>query len=209
MTQLRSKIVSRQSLNALAVNLGLDVHVISNGGTGITQKHIYGDAFEAMMGAVYLDQGYEFVNRLLINNIYFRFLNLGERFQEPPDRVEPEEPPPGRVPHGARQGIRFEPSGFLLHGAGRRHGGRPRSRGFEEGGRTACGVLRVAVHERRAVRFAAGQGRPSGRYPFRKRVLEGGGNPLHFRSCSAPARQMGIRTRFQTPSAGGCTGLPG
>ena len=56
MTQLRSKIVSRQSLNALAVNLGLDVHVISNGGTGITQKHI----------------------RLLINNIYFRFLNLEE-----------------------------------------------------------------------------------------------------------------------------------
>ena len=78
MTQLRSKIVSRQSLNALAVNLGLDVHVISNGGTGITQKHIYGDAFEAMMGAVYLDQGYEFVNRLLINDIYFHFLNLEE-----------------------------------------------------------------------------------------------------------------------------------
>ena len=60
------------------MNLGLDVHVISNGGTGITQKHIYGDAFEAMMGAVYLDQGYEFVNRLLINNIYVRFLNLEE-----------------------------------------------------------------------------------------------------------------------------------
>ena len=78
MTQLRSKIVSRQSLNALAVNLGLDVHVISNGGAGIAQKHIYGDAFEAMMGAVYLDQGYEFVNRLLINNIYFRYLNLEE-----------------------------------------------------------------------------------------------------------------------------------
>ena len=70
MTQLRSKIVSRQSLNALAVKLGLDVHVISNGGAGISQKHIYGDAFEAMMGAVYLDQGYEFVNRLLINDIY-------------------------------------------------------------------------------------------------------------------------------------------
>ena len=78
MTQLRSKIVSRQSLNALAVKLGLDVHVISNGGAGIAQKHIYGDAFEAMMGAVYLDQGYEFVNRLLINDIYLRFLNLEE-----------------------------------------------------------------------------------------------------------------------------------
>lgn len=78
LTQLRSKIVSRQSLNALAVDIGLDRHVISNGGTGVTQKHIYGDAFEAMMGAIYLDQGYEFINRLLINRIYFRALNLEE-----------------------------------------------------------------------------------------------------------------------------------
>jgi ribonuclease III len=78
LTQLRSKIVSRQSLNALAVNIGLDRFVISNGSNGVTQKHIYGDAFEAMMGAVYLDQGYEFVNRLLINHIYFRYLNLDE-----------------------------------------------------------------------------------------------------------------------------------
>ncbi|HIY68598.1 MAG TPA: ribonuclease III [Candidatus Alistipes intestinigallinarum] len=78
MTKLRSKIVSRQSLNALAVHIGLDRHVISNGGAGIAQKHIFGDAFEAMMGAVYLDQGYDFVNRLLINRIYFRHLNLEE-----------------------------------------------------------------------------------------------------------------------------------
>lgn len=78
MTQLRSKIVSRQSLNELAVNIGLDVRVISNNGAGIAQKHIYGDAFEAMMGAVYLDQGYEFVNRLLINRIYFHHLNLDD-----------------------------------------------------------------------------------------------------------------------------------
>ena len=78
LTQLRSKIVSRQSLNVLAVNIGLDRHVISNGSTSVTQKHIYGDAFEAMIGAVYLDQGYEFVNRLLINRIYFRYLSLDE-----------------------------------------------------------------------------------------------------------------------------------
>lgn len=30
------------------------------------------------MGAIYLDQGYEFVNRLLINDIYERYLNLDE-----------------------------------------------------------------------------------------------------------------------------------
>ena len=78
MTKLRSKIVSRQSLNGLAVKLGLDAHVISANGAGIAQKHIYGDAFEAMMGAVYLDQGYDFVNRLLINRIYFGLLDLEE-----------------------------------------------------------------------------------------------------------------------------------
>ena len=76
LTKMRARIVSRQSLNALAVHVGLDRHVISNGGVAFIQKHIFGDAFEAMMGAVYLDQGYEFVNRLLINDIYRRFLKI-------------------------------------------------------------------------------------------------------------------------------------
>lgn len=76
LTQLRSRIVSRQSLNKLAVHLGLDQHLISQHKSGSVQKHLYGDAFEAMMGAIYLDQGYDFVNRLLINDIYMRFLNL-------------------------------------------------------------------------------------------------------------------------------------
>ena len=79
MTKLRSKIVSRQSLNAIARQIGLDRYVILDGSSNtLAQKHIFGDAFEAMMGAIYLDQGYNFVNRLLINNIYFRFLNLEE-----------------------------------------------------------------------------------------------------------------------------------
>lgn len=85
MTQLRSRIVSRQSLNELAVHLGLDRQVISNSGAGIVQKHIYGDAFEAMMGAIYLDQGYDFVNRLLINGIYYRYLNLNELIESETD----------------------------------------------------------------------------------------------------------------------------
>lgn len=78
MTQLRSKIVSRQALNAIAGSIGLDRHVIASSGGVHAQKHIHGDAFEAMIGAVYLDQGYEFVNRLLINNIFYRFLSLDD-----------------------------------------------------------------------------------------------------------------------------------
>ncbi len=85
MTQLRSRIVSRQSLNALAIRLGLDKQVIAGAGAGLAQKHIFGDAFEAMIGAIYLDQGYEFVNRLLINRLYYRYLNIDELTHSDPD----------------------------------------------------------------------------------------------------------------------------
>ncbi|MBR5206027.1 MAG: ribonuclease III [Alistipes sp.] len=78
MTQVRSKIVSRQSLNNIAALLGLDKHVISTAIGNTSQKHIYGDAFEAMMGAIYLDKGYDFANRLLINDIYGRYLSLDD-----------------------------------------------------------------------------------------------------------------------------------
>ncbi|MEG2365641.1 MAG: ribonuclease III [Alistipes sp.] len=76
LTQLRSKIVSRQSLNEVAARLGLDKQIISTSNGNLTQKHIFGDAFEAMMGAIYLDQGYEFVNRLLINDIFYNYMSL-------------------------------------------------------------------------------------------------------------------------------------
>ena len=38
-----------------------------------------------MIGAIYLDQGYEFANRLLINNIYYRYLNLDNLTDEETD----------------------------------------------------------------------------------------------------------------------------
>jgi ribonuclease-3 len=78
LTKLRSKLVSRQSLNAIACKLGLDKHIICCRSINATQKHIFGDAFEAMMGAIYLDQGYNFANRLLINKIYSTNLSLEE-----------------------------------------------------------------------------------------------------------------------------------
>ena len=81
LTQLRSKMVSRQTLNEVAKRIGLDDYVISHTSASMSQKHIYGDAFEAMMGAIYLDQGYDFVNRLLINKIFANHIkadNLAE-----------------------------------------------------------------------------------------------------------------------------------
>lgn len=76
LTQLRSKMVSRQTLNDVAKRIGLDDYVITHTSNNVSQKHIYGDAFEAMMGAIYLDQGYDFVNRLLINRIFVDYIKV-------------------------------------------------------------------------------------------------------------------------------------
>lgn len=71
LTELRSKIVSRVNLNQLARKLGFDELIeYDNRVMGqARQGSLYGDAFEALIGAVYLDRGYEFTKSFLINNI--------------------------------------------------------------------------------------------------------------------------------------------
>jgi ribonuclease-3 len=76
LTRLRSKIVSRSTINELARALGLDRHIIRHTGGSAVQKHINGDALEAMIGAIYLDRGYERTNRMVIDNLFRRHLDL-------------------------------------------------------------------------------------------------------------------------------------
>lgn len=78
LTQLRSKIVSRTSVNAIALDLGVDRLVVSHSGGSFVQKHIYGNALEALLGALYLDKGYNRVNRILINDILRRRLDVDD-----------------------------------------------------------------------------------------------------------------------------------
>ena len=85
LTQLRSRIVSRSSLNELALRLGLDEYVVSYSSFNNSRKHIYGDAFEAMMGAIYLDKGYDFTNRLLINGIFKRYVDMNSLLETETD----------------------------------------------------------------------------------------------------------------------------
>lgn len=69
LTEMWSKIVSRSSLNKLANKLGL-TKLISIGGEHHTKgKSAGGDAFEAVIGAIYLDKGYEFTRKTFINRI--------------------------------------------------------------------------------------------------------------------------------------------
>lgn len=78
LTKMRSRMVSRQTLNEVAKRIGLDKYVITHSTNNFSQKHVYGDAFEAMMGAIYLDQGYDFVNRLIINKIFVDYVKVDQ-----------------------------------------------------------------------------------------------------------------------------------
>lgn len=76
LTKTRSKIVSRQSLNRLAEKLGIDKMVIFNATGNFAQKHLFGDCFEALVGALYLDKGYNTVNRIVINRLLAEYIDL-------------------------------------------------------------------------------------------------------------------------------------
>jgi ribonuclease-3 len=85
LTKLRSKIVSRSTLNSISTEIGLNRYVVLQHNVAHHQKHLYGDAFEAMIGAIYLDKGYNFINRLIINKILKGFFNLDELIQTETD----------------------------------------------------------------------------------------------------------------------------
>ncbi len=69
LTEMRSKIVSRSQLNKLSHKLGLQNLIQSNLDSTTHSKSFKGDAFEAFIGALYLDKGYNFTRGIVINHI--------------------------------------------------------------------------------------------------------------------------------------------
>lgn len=83
LTNLRSKIVCRSSLNKLATDIGLDALVKHTG--AVTTAHnsfMNGNAFEAFLGAVYLDRGYHYCYRFLKKKIFKYYINIDEVAQQ-------------------------------------------------------------------------------------------------------------------------------
>lgn len=77
LTTLRSKIVCRNSLNKLAIDLGLDKLVRHAG--AITTGHnsfMNGNAFEAFVGAIYLDRGYNHCYRFLEQKVFKHHIDI-------------------------------------------------------------------------------------------------------------------------------------
>lgn len=69
LTDMRSKIVSRASLNKLSQKMGIDKLIQFDSDQSKHFRSINGDAFEAMVGALFLDKGYHFTKHILINRV--------------------------------------------------------------------------------------------------------------------------------------------
>lgn len=66
LTQLRARLVSRESLDRLAEAIGLGDYIISSPYASMNAKHMAGNALEALWGAIYLDQGYDTAQALFV-----------------------------------------------------------------------------------------------------------------------------------------------
>ena len=78
LTKTRSKLVNRTFLTKLTYDMGLDVFIDSNTTKNIDNSHIYGDALEALIGAIYLDKDYMTAKYFVTKKILSKFVNLTE-----------------------------------------------------------------------------------------------------------------------------------
>jgi ribonuclease-3 len=83
LTKLRSRLVSRQTLNNLGVKIGLQEFMQSN--IERASKSVYGDALEALIGAIFLDKGYVVAQKFVENNLLQNHINIEEVIQTETD----------------------------------------------------------------------------------------------------------------------------
>ncbi len=76
LTSTRSRIVQRETLNKVAVELGIDKRIISSTRNLAHNTNIYGDALEALIGAIYLDQGYRVTKKFVYETIIKQHINI-------------------------------------------------------------------------------------------------------------------------------------
>lgn len=78
LTEMRSKIVSRVQLNKLSQKLGLDKLIRVDYNSSNIYRSFQGDAFEALIGAIYLDQGYDFTRYIILERIIKHYFDVNE-----------------------------------------------------------------------------------------------------------------------------------
>ena len=79
LTEMRSKIVNRQQLNDIAIKMGLKKFTTFNNKNGqLNHSHIFGNTLEALVGAIYLDKGYEKTKQWILKYIVIPNLSIDD-----------------------------------------------------------------------------------------------------------------------------------
>lgn len=76
LTNTRSKIVQRETLNNLAINIGLDKLIKYSSKQSSHNSYMSGNAFEALIGAIYLDRGYNACKKFMEERIIGKYINI-------------------------------------------------------------------------------------------------------------------------------------
>ena len=78
LTKARSKIVSRGNLSKTALKMNLDKLLISNLGRVETPETLFGNALEAIIGAIYLDKGYKSASKFIYDQFLHKHIDINE-----------------------------------------------------------------------------------------------------------------------------------
>ena len=76
LTNTRSKLVQRETLGKLAKEMGIDQLIKSSGHTSSHNSYMGGNAFEALVGAIYLDRGYDACMQFMQKRILNQLINI-------------------------------------------------------------------------------------------------------------------------------------
>jgi ribonuclease-3 len=82
LTKIKSKVVSRKTLGEIAETMELRTVIRYHKGRSINLGTIEGNAFEAIMGAIYLDGGYEAVKKSVQHHIFRKYVDLNRILEE-------------------------------------------------------------------------------------------------------------------------------
>jgi ribonuclease-3 len=79
LTEMRSKMVNRQQLNHIAIQMGLKKMTRFNKlDGGLKSSQIFGNTLEALVGAIYLDKQYNFTKKWIIEKMIQPYLFMDE-----------------------------------------------------------------------------------------------------------------------------------
>ncbi|MCZ6694672.1 MAG: ribonuclease III [Bacteroidetes bacterium] len=87
LTEIRSRIVNRESLNNLGKKIGINniVEFDAHKKTSLSHKSLYGDTLEALIGAIYLDKGFIACKKFIIKKLFAHHLDLDEIIKDDPN----------------------------------------------------------------------------------------------------------------------------